>query len=142
MLGRPTTNFDFPWYTRRFLRNLVQNATRAVVQSRRQTTFEEAPLFVADTRPAMFFGVPHTMSVLLIWAFGESIIFVGPVWAFWVLIPWIFAMQAVRKDYNMPRVLVLWLQTKAMAFDARTWFGASPSPFPLRAGKYPRGIWR
>ena len=51
-------------------------------------------------------------------------------------------LQAVRKDYNMPRVLVLWLQTKAMAFDARTWFGASPSPFPLRAGKYPRGIWR
>jgi type IV secretion system protein VirB3 len=142
MLGRPTTNFDFPWYTRRFIRNVVQTATRAVVQSKRITSLDEAPLFVADTRPAMFFGVPHSMSVLLIAAFGESIIFLGPVYAFWVVIPWIAAMSAVRKDYNMPRVIMLWLQTKAVAFESFHWYGSSPSPFPLAPGKYPRGIWQ
>jgi type IV secretion system protein VirB3 len=114
-----------------------------MVQSARdaKSPLEESPLFVADTRPAMFFGVPHVMSVLLIWTFAESIIFVGPLWAFWVLIPWIAAMNAVRKDYNMPRILLLWLQTKAIAFEAGAWYGTSPSAFPLNPGKYPRGIW-
>ena len=142
MLGRQTLNLDFNFWARRFIRQVTQQATRTVVKSRQQTTFEEAPLFVADTRPAMAFGVPHTMTVLLIAAFGESIVFIGPLYAFWVIVPWILAMQAVRKDYNMPRIFMLWLQSKAMAFDAFRWYGASPSPFPLRAGKYPRGIWR
>jgi type IV secretion system protein VirB3 len=143
MIGRQTVNIDAPWYFRRFIRNTLGQATRSIAQAQKaaRSAIEEAPLFVADTRPAMFFGVPHTMSVLLILAFGESIVFFGPLYAFWVIIPWIAAMQAVRKDYNMPRIIVLWLQTKAIAFDARTWFGAAPAPFPLSNGKYPRGIW-
>jgi type IV secretory pathway VirB3-like protein len=80
------------------------------------------------------------MSVTLIFAFAESIVFLGPLYAFWVLIPWVAAMNVVRKDYNMPRVIMLWLQTKALAFNSFYWYGSSPSPFPLHAGKYPRGI--
>jgi type IV secretion system protein VirB3 len=143
MIGRQVVNVDFPWYARRFVRNVVQTATRAVVQSQRKTLLDESPLFVADTRPAMtVFAVPHSMAVLLIAAFGESMVFVGPLYALWVLIPWIAAMSAVRKDYNLLRVIMLWLQTKALAFESFRWYGSSPSPFPLRPGKYPRGIWR
>ena len=80
MIGRQTFNVDLPWYTRRFVRNVLGQATRSITQAQRaaHSPIEEAPLFVADTRPAMFFGVPHVLAVLLIAAFGESIIFVGP----------------------------------------------------------------
>jgi len=144
MIGRQTFNIDFPWYTRRFVRNVLGQATRTITQSARaaRSAIEEGPLFVADTRPAMFFGVPHVAAVLLIAAFGESIIFIGPIYAFWVIGPWAAMRIAVRQDYNMPRVLALWLMTKAVAFDSFEWYGASPSPFPLRPGKYPRGIWQ
>jgi len=144
MIGRQTFNVDLPWYTRRFVRNVLGQATRSITQAQRaaRSAIEEAPLFVADTRPAMFFGVPHVLAVLLIAAFGESIIFVGPIYAFWVIGPWCAARIAVRQDYNMPRVFALWLMTKAVSFEAFHWYGASPSPFPIQPGKYPRGIWR
>jgi type IV secretory pathway VirB3-like protein len=46
----------------------------------------------------------------------------------------------VRYDYNAVGVVVLWLKTKARSFDAHFWGGASPAPFPIRQGKFPRGI--
>lgn len=144
MLGRPTVNIDAPWYFRRFIRNTLGQTARTITQSVKaaRSPVEEGPLFVADTRPAMFFGIPHVAAVLLIFAFGESIIFVGPIYAFWVIGPAIATRIAVRKDYNAPRLLVLWLMTKAISWDSFYWYGSSPSPFPLRRGKYPRGIWR
>lgn len=144
MLGRPTVNVDVSYWGRRFIRNVLGQQTRTITQSQRalHNAVDEAPLYVADTRPATFFGVPHVASVLIIAAFGESIVFVGPLWAFWVVIPWCVIRIAVRTDYNAPRCMVLWLLTKGVAWESFTWFGASPSPFPLQAGKYPRGIWR
>lgn len=143
MLGRQTIQTDFPWYTRRFLRNLLGQTTRTLVQSQRQlhSAIEEAPLYLADTRPAMFFGVPHVASVLIIALYGESIVFLGPLWACWVIVPWVAIRIAVRTDYNACRVLVLWAMTKMLAWESFTWFGSSPSPFPINGGKYPRGIW-
>jgi type IV secretion system protein VirB3 len=143
MLGRQTFNVDLPWYTRRFVRNVLGQTTRSITQAAKaaRSAIDEAPLFVADTRPAMFFGVPHVAAVVLIAAFGESIVFVGPIYALWVFAPWCAMRIAVRQDYNAPRILVLWLMTKAISFDAFTWYGSSPSPFPVRPGKYPRGIW-
>jgi type IV secretion system protein VirB3 len=143
MLGRQTVNIDAPWYFRRFIRNTLGQTARTITQAQRaaRSSIEEASLFVADTRPAIFFGVPHAAAVLLIAAFGESIIFIGPLYAFWVIVPWCAIRIAVRKDYNAPRCLVLWLMTKAVAFEAFHWYGSSPSPFPIRPGKYPRGIW-
>lgn len=143
MIGRQTFNVDFPWFARRFIRNTLGQATRTITQAQKaaRSNIDEAPLFVADTRPAMFFGIPHVAAVLLIFAFGESIIFVGPIYAFWVILPAIATRIAVRKDYNAPRVFVLWLMTKAVALESFHWHGSSPSPFPIRLGKYPRGIW-
>jgi type IV secretion system protein VirB3 len=143
MLGRPTTNIDFPWYARRFIRNVAQNATRTLVQGAREARnpIDSAPLFVADTRPAMFFGIPSVTASIFLVIFGESMIFLGFLYAFWVVIPWYGLAIAVRKDYNMPRILALWFQSKAVAFETFRWWGASPTAFPLR-GKYPRGIWR
>src|SRR5215475_6183425 len=142
MIGRQTLNSDFPWYTRRFIRNTLGQATRTITQAQKnaRSAIEEAPLFVADTRPAMFFGIPHVAAVLLIAAFGESIIFVGPIYAFWVIGPAIAIRIAVQKDYNAPRVLALWLMTKAISWDSFTWYGSSPSPFPIKRGRYPRGV--
>lgn len=143
MIGRQTFNVDFPWYARRFIRNTLGQTTRGITQAVKaaRSPIEEAPLYVADTRPAMFFGIPHVAAVLLIAAFGESIIFVGPIYAFWIIGPAIAIRIAVRKDYNAPRVLALWLMTKAIAWETFRWYGASPSPFPMGVGKYPRGIW-
>jgi type IV secretion system protein VirB3 len=143
MLGRPVVNIDAPWYFRRFIRNTLGQTARTITQATKaaRSAIDEAPLFVADTRPAMFFGVPHVAAVLLIAAFGESIIFVGPIYAFWIIVPWCAMRIAVRQDYNAPRILVLWMMTKALSFDAFTWHGSSRSPFPVRTGKYPRGIW-
>ncbi len=143
MIGRPTVNIDAPWFFRRFIRNTLGQTARTITQAAKaaRSPIDEAPLFVADTRPAMFFGVPHPAAVLIIAMFGESIIFVGPIYAFWVIVPFIALRTLVRKDYNAPRALVLWLMTKAVAWESARWLGSSPSPFPVRPGKYPRGIW-
>jgi hypothetical protein len=50
------------------------------------------------------------------------------------------ARLLVRYDYNAVGVVALWLKTKARSFDAHFWGGASPAPFPIRQGKFPRGI--
>lgn len=144
MATRQSISLNLSLWTRTFVRRLVTNTTRAAQRraAREASGKDTAVLFVADTRPAMFLGVPHTLGVALIMVFGESIIFIGPVYSMWVLIPWVFARIVVRQDYNAPRICLLWLQTKAWAFDSFTWWGSSPTPFPLRGGQYPRGIWR
>jgi type IV secretion system protein VirB3 len=50
------------------------------------------------------------------------------------------AREVVRLDYNGVRIAQLWLETKVASFDAHQWGGASPSPFPIRPGRHPRGI--
>jgi type IV secretion system protein VirB3 len=142
MLGRTTVNFDLAWQTRSFLRKVASNATRAAQQRARtaSASTEEAMLFVSDTRPALFAGLPHILAVSLIILFGESIVFVGPLWAFWVIAPYFLVRSLVKRDYNAPRVALLWAQSKMRSLDAHIWRGASPSPFPERPGKWPRGI--
>ncbi len=142
-IGRQTLNVDFPWFARRFIRNTLGQTARTITQAAKaaRSPIDEASLFVADTRPAMFFGVPHPAAVLIIALFGESIIFAGPIYAFWVIVPFIALRALVRKDYNAPRALILWVMTKGFSWESARWLGSSPSPFPVRPGKYPRGIW-
>jgi type IV secretion system protein VirB3 len=104
---------------------------------------EEAPLFVAATRPALFLGLPLGLAVIFMMAVALIMILIQNPFYEMILVPlWILARELVRYDYNAIRVVGLWGQTKARSFDAYHWGGASPAPFPIRRTRYarPRGI--
>jgi type IV secretion system protein VirB3 len=141
--GNRPVRFDLSWWTRTFIRRIVSNTTRASWQRARRaaSTKDEATLFIADTRPAMTWGVPHQMAVVIFMVFGETMIFGGPIIAIVILVYlWVLARVIVRRDYNMARIIMLWAETKALSLDRWTWGGASPSPHPPRRSKYPRGV--
>lgn len=142
MIGRERISVDLSLSARSWARKIAGAVGRAQQKTRGPSgPTEEAMLFVADTRPAMVAGVPHVLAVFLIVLFGESVVFVGPIWSFWVLVPYLVTRALVRKDYNAPRVALLWLQTKALSLDSHIWRGAGPAAFPIKPGKWPRGIW-
>jgi type IV secretion system protein VirB3 len=102
---------------------------------------EASPLFVAATRPAMVLGLPIGLAVVFMMAVAAIMITVQNPFYELALIPaWIVAREVVRLDYNGVRIAQLWLETKVASFDAHRWGGASPSPFPIRPGRHPRGI--
>ncbi len=102
---------------------------------------DEAPLFVAATRPALIMGLPLGLFVLFLMALALIMIFVqNPFYELGLVPLWFGARLLVRYDYNAVGVAALWLQTKARSFDAHHWGGASPAPFPIRQAKLPRGI--
>jgi type IV secretion system protein VirB3 len=143
MMWRRPVTIDLSWIAKSFVRKLAAQANRNAqrVSAPGDGETETSTLFIADTRPALAYGIPHILACALMILFGESIVIVGPIYCFWVVIPYLAARILVRKDYNGPRIFAMWIASKA--FDLRTayWHGASPSPLPLNETKYPRGIW-
>ena len=87
-------------------------------------------------------AVPLQMGVLLLTVGGLIIIFGhNPLFE---LLTWCRSGSAPRElikyDYNATRIIFLWLATAAKSLDAHSWGGASPAPFPVRRGRFPRGI--
>lgn len=93
---------------------------------------ETDPLSVADTRPALMFGIPMELAVV----FGTAFFAIdtelhSPFWGFVVIPFWFMAAVLVRTDYNRSRIFFVWLRTSAVMFDSYLWGGASLPPFPV-----------
>lgn len=93
------------------------------------------PLFLACTRPAMFYGVPFeavglnmmASSTVFISISGSGIIPMLCVIGSAVAIHYIFK-QIVKRDYNRFKVLFAYLETKGRAKNFTYWGGSSSSP--------------
>ena len=84
------------------------------------------PLSVGATRPAMLKGVPFAFVPFIF--FGPVIVvFVSwnPAWLLLMVPMTILARALVARDYNMPRVLLLWLLSGAAFADRSRWGGDS-----------------
>ncbi len=92
----------------------------------------EDPLFLACTRPAMVFGVPME-------AMGVNVIVSGLVFLIGGSLLYLLVAPALhlvfrgvcRVDHNAFRLLLVFVDTKGRARNARLWGGSSPSPLPL-----------
>ena len=93
---------------------------------------ETEHLSVADTRPALMFGIPMELAVV----FGTAFFAIdtelhSPFWGFAVVPFWFLAAVLVRTDYNGVRVFFVWLRTSAVMFDSHLWGGRPLPRFPL-----------
>jgi|TARA_R110000803_G_scaffold20907_2_gene53244 type IV secretion system protein VirB3 len=93
----------------------------------------EDPLSLALTRPALWFGVPveatmmiASFSAVILMIFGNPIIAIAIGGA--ILLA---ARFIVRSDYNMFRILQLYMRTKAGPPNKGVWGGSSYSPLPI-----------
>lgn len=102
---------------------------------------EETTLYIAATRPALFFGVPLAIAGMLMMLAGFLIVIVqNPLYELIILPLWVGARFVVERDYNAASVLVLWLQTAARGVDGPMWGGASVSPNPIKVPARGRGM--
>ncbi|MCP3468667.1 type IV secretion system protein VirB3 [Bradyrhizobium sp. CCGUVB23] len=101
---------------------------------------EEATLYVAATRPALFLGVPLTLAGLLMMLAGILIVVVqNPLYEV-VLVPlWYGVRLTVERDYNAASVVLLFLQTAGRSVDGALWGGASVAPNPIAVPARGRG---
>jgi len=104
-----------------------------------QDDLAEQVLHVAATRPALLWGVPFPLAILIIQITGIVGVFH---WAGPLVGPplWVLAAILVRRDYNMPGIVLLWWNTSARCWDAEIWGGSTVSPFPVHMPKRLRGI--
>ena len=105
MMWRRQITIDLSWVAKSFVRKLAAQANRNAqrVPASGGGDTETATLFIADTRPALAYGIPHILAAALMILFGESIVILGPIYCFWVILPYLAARILVRKDYNGPR---------------------------------------
>jgi type IV secretion system protein VirB3 len=106
-----------------------------------QERLEESPLYLAATRPALFFGVPVALAAILVMGAGLVIVIMkNPLYEL-VMVPlWMGARILVEKDYNAIGVTLLWLRTAGRAMDSGLWGGATVSPNPLKVASRGRGV--
>lgn len=97
----------------------------------------EDPLFLALTRPTLWFGVPVEATL----AIGMFSVFIlmglgNPIWALAIGGALLMAARLiVRADYNMFKILFLFGRTKAPAPNKMVWGGSSYSPLPVAGVK-------
>lgn len=108
-------------------------------------SLHEDPLHVAATRPALMWGLPLPLALLLFVAGAEVQVWfkglTGVGWALALVAPvWVAGRFLVARDYNAVDVAVLWLNTGARALDAADWGGASVAPLPVGGARGPRGM--
>jgi type IV secretory pathway VirB3-like protein len=102
------------------------------------TTHEDV-LHVADTRPALFLGVPIALAVPLGMA-AILVTFLIPglksiVWAICLVGPvWAVVRPLCSRDYNAPRVFILWADTAMRDYRSAEWGGATIEPLPHHSG--------
>ncbi len=102
-----------------------------------EVTLTEDPLFIAFTRPALWLGLPIEAMMACVVALALVLI-IGhnPIYAFAVGGALYGACRLiVRTDYNMFRVLSLFMQTKMGAANRLVWGGSSYSPLPVVGAK-------
>ncbi len=98
-------------------------------------------LYLAATRPALFFGVPLSVAGLFLMAVGFIIVlFKNPLFELVMLPIWMGARFVVARDYNATNVLLLWLRTSARGVDSPVWGGSTLSPNPIKVGPRGRGM--
>lgn len=103
----------------------------------------EDPLFLALTRPTLWFGVPVEATLLIGMASVFVLMVVGnPIWALAIGGALLGAARLiVRTDYNMFKIIFLFGRTKAPAPNKMLWGGSSYSPLPV-AGVERKGFCR
>jgi len=102
---------------------------------------EESSLYIAATRPALFYGIPLPMAGAMLMVAGFLIIFLkNPLYEVIMLPLWFGARIVVEKDYNAGNVVLLWLMTSARTVDTSIWGGASVAPLPIRPTSFARGV--
>ncbi|HVE21784.1 MAG TPA: type IV secretion system protein VirB3 [Acidocella sp.] len=105
-----------------------------------QERLEESPLYLAATRPALFFGVPVALAAIFVMGAGLVVVIMKDPLYELVMVPlWMGAQILVQKDYNAISVALLWLRTSGRAIDSPLWGGATVSPNPLRVASRGRG---
>ncbi|MBD8641538.1 VirB3 family type IV secretion system protein [Sphingomonas sp. LB2R24] len=95
------------------------------------------PLFLAVTRPAMWFGVPIEAGIPMAIA-GVLVLIVSDNPIYGVIVAVVgfgIARLVVRHDPNAFRLLNLGVQTKWKNRDRAWWGGSSYSPLPVKALK-------
>ncbi|MBB2755661.1 UNVERIFIED_ORG: type IV secretion system protein VirB3 [Rhizobium aethiopicum] len=102
---------------------------------------EEATLYLAATRPALFLGVPLTLAGIFMMLGGFVIVVVqNPLYEVIIIPLWFSARLVVERDYNAASVVLLFLQTAGRNVDGLVWGGASVSPNPIRVPARGRGM--
>lgn len=89
------------------------------------------PLFLACTRPAMRYGVPHEGFMLnVLGSFFFGLVMGSPLyWGVFVVLH--FPMRALTNwDHNFFRVLRLWAATKGAGMGADLYGGSALAPLP------------
>jgi len=102
---------------------------------------EESMLYLAATRPALFFGVPLPVAGLFLMLAGFLIVLLkNPIFELIMLPLWGGARFIVARDYNAANVLLLWLHTAGRNVDGPIWGGSTLSPNPIKVGPRGRGM--
>ena len=87
-------------------------------------TINEDKVYLALTRPAMFYGVPFEAALLCLAVAGFALILADNLFYLLVFFPLFgVARLIVRKDANAFRILFLFLETKAKCVNRPVWGG-------------------
>ena len=94
-------------------------------------------LFLALTRPTLWLGVPIEAGVLIsMLTVFILMLFGNPLYAFAIGGSLLVAGRLiVRTDFNMFRLIFLWVRTKARSRNKAFWGGSSYSPLPTKGLK-------
>lgn len=102
---------------------------------------EESVLYLAATRPALFFGIPLPLAGIFLMLAGFIIVLLkNPLFELIMLPLWLGARFIVSRDYNAANVLLLWLHTAGRGVDGPLWGGSTLSPNPIKVGAHGRGM--
>lgn len=98
-------------------------------------------LFIACTRPPMWFGVPLQAAIsngcaVLVW----FVLVKNPLYlSIGIITHWAMRL-IVSHDYNMFGVWGLWLQTKSRGLNVGRWGGSTVSPLPIQRARHTKEI--
>ncbi|MBB3299874.1 type IV secretion system protein VirB3 [Rhizobium sp. BK077] len=98
----------------------------------RAAAIEEDILFLACTRPAMIAGV--TMEAMGVNVMLTTILYITAGSIAYALVGVVFHFifrTLVKRDHNMFRILISWIETRGRSRNAAYWGGASLSPLRL-----------
>ncbi|NSX56793.1 type IV secretion system protein VirB3 [Parasulfitobacter algicola] len=97
--------------------------------SNKDETINEDKVFLALTRPAMFYGVPFEAALLCVLIAGLAMILTDNIFFLSIFIPLFFVSKfIVKNDANAFRILFRFLETKAKCVNRSIWGGSSTSP--------------
>lgn len=110
-----------------------------------QADAREDALHVGATRPAMLWGLPLPLAIILL-GLGYEVLINLPGWhalafvaAVWPPVWWALTRVIAHDLYGI-NVAVAWARTSGVTFDRGTWGGASRSPLPARPRLRARGM--